>query len=173
MRRLVTLTLATAGCLGLLLTPASASSLGRGTQSHPFRKGHYHKIDKHWGVKTVSANYHADKAVADANQFNDKPKSGREYVLVKVAGKCLSGSNQSLDTSEEFKLLGHHTHTLYSESGAVARDDLIEADSVNKGGHQSGNIVFEVKKSDVSRHLLLYVDSPSDFEGHARYFKTS
>jgi hypothetical protein len=66
---------------------------------------------------------------------------------------------------EQFELLGRKTHTLYSEADGFAPDALSNQNNVVKGGHETGNVLFEVRESDISaRHLLLYVDSNVSFD---------
>jgi hypothetical protein len=156
----------------LFAAPAAAGTSPQGSVSHPLPLGIYHHLDKAWALKTVASSYNADAVIENANQFNDKPKHGYHYVTVTIRGAVLSGSNRNLDDDETFKLLGRHTHVLYSEAAEVAPHDLTEQNSANKGGHEQGEVVFEVKNSDINaKKMLLWQQSFVTFSEKTLYFK--
>lgn len=159
-----------AAALGLPAVAYAAD--GQGSAAHPFKVGQRHKIDSKWGVKTISAVRDADAAIASANMFNDKAPRGRQYVMVKVGGRALSGTDRNLLWDEEFQLLSTHSHTLYGTASEVAPHDLMDQDNVNRGGREAGNIVFAVRKTDLSQgRLLLRVSPGFSLSNRSKYFK--
>jgi hypothetical protein len=159
----------------LIAGTASATVLASPASAAPaaLAFGHYHVVDRAWRVKVVDRDLHADAAVASANILNAPPKRGYRFVTVKVRGQKTSAGAGDLDWDEEFRLVGHRTHTLYREAPAVAPDDLLLQNDVLRGGTVTGNILFEVKKADLSAgHVLLRVDSIVNLEGPPMYFKT-
>jgi hypothetical protein len=162
-----------AGAASATLIAAPAGAACAGAAPAPLSFGHYHAIDRAWRVKVVERDLHADAAIADANIYNAPPRSGYRYVTVKVRGRKTSAGSGDLDFDEEFRLLGHRTHTLYREAAEVAPDDLLDQNEVARGGTVSGNILFEVKKADLSAgHVLLRIDSVVNLNGHPKYFQT-
>ncbi len=88
----------------------------------------------------------ANDLIKNANMFNDNPKSGYEYLLVKVKVRYTSGDDSDYISSLNFK--AYCNGVGYDEAFAVLPDAYTELESVElmPGGEISGWIVFEVPK---------------------------
>jgi len=142
------------------------------TRSTAYAVGTWHHVTKNWNFKVVSSDRNANAEIANANMFNDPPKSGYQYVMVNVkATKLTSGSGNAF-WDLGYKLYGRYTKHLYSTASEVAPNDLMDQDDVLKGGTDTGNIVFMVKKSDITaRGLKLVVDYEYSFNNTNTWFK--
>jgi hypothetical protein len=117
----------------------------------------------------------AAKMVEDANQFNDPPAEGMEYVCIKITLKYL-GDGQPDSTystalaSNEFRLIGSQ-NVLYDVPTVVEplpQFSDMDANSVYAGGVISGWIVREVPAGE-SRLLLQYQPQFDFFDTSMRY----
>jgi hypothetical protein len=87
-----------------------------------------------------------DSLIKNANMFNPEPKSGYEYLLVKVKVKYVSGDDSDYISSYNFK--AYCNGVGYSEAFAVLPDAYSELRGVElmPGGEISGWILYEVPK---------------------------
>ncbi|MBP1913006.1 DUF4352 domain-containing protein [Thermococcus stetteri] len=106
------------------------------------------------GTKTVEVTVidyirgkQANQMIADANEFNDKPKPGNEYLLVKVRVKYIKGSGELSVGPSYFKAFANGAGRDYS--WVVMPDSTPELELVDliQGGEAEGWIAFEVPQS--------------------------
>ena len=131
-----------------------------------------HHVTKNWNVKVVSSDRNANTEVANANMFNDPPKTGYQYVLVKVKATKLTSGTGNAFWDLGYKLYGRSTKHLYSTASEVAPNDMMDQDDVLKGGSDTGNVLFMVKKADISAGgLKLVVDYEYSFNNTNTWFR--
>jgi hypothetical protein len=115
-----------------------------------------------WKVQVVGYSPNATDAVHRENQFNEKPGSGEQYVLVTLRTTYEGPGSSDLGADQTWSVVSDGT--LYEEAGQVWPDDLSNANKVPSGASAVGNVGFLVKSSDV-RGLTLYVEAYTpDFE---------
>jgi hypothetical protein len=141
------------------------------TTAYAMRTAHH--VSKNWVVKVLSSDHNADSEVADANEFNDTPNAGYQYVSVAFRTTKISKGEGNPFWDLEYRLYGHATHRLYeSAMGAYLTNAIEDADSVLKGGRTTSTIVFEVKKSDIRAGAMrLVVQDENVFTGAQSWFK--
>jgi hypothetical protein len=126
---------------------------------------------KGWSVRVNKAVPDATRLVLNANQFNDPPKTGRQYYMINVT-IVYRGSGKSTPTGGlTFKALGRSNVAYdYSDDCGVVPDPLDTFKTVYSGGRLSGNVCFSVKKSDVS-NLLLLAEPGFSFDDVSIFFR--
>lgn len=114
------------------------------------------KVSTEWSVRVAGVDLNADAAVTGAaGENNAPPKHGDHYVTVSLAGVKLSAGSGGLFQDTDFSLVGAATHVLYEPAQAVPPHYLGHSPEVVKGGKASGEMVFEVAKTDATGSLVL------------------
>lgn len=91
----------------------------------------------------------ANQMIKDANMFNDEPKPGNEYLLVKVRVKYVSGPSELSVSPTYFKAFANGVGREYA--WVVMPDSTPKLDSVElvQGGVIEGWIAFEVPEDTI------------------------
>jgi hypothetical protein len=110
-----------------------------------------------WKVQVVGYSPNATEAVHRENQFNEKPGTGEQYVLVTLRTTYEGQGSSNLGADQTWSVVSTDG-TLYEEAGQVWPDDLSNANKVPSGASAVGNVGFLVKSSDV-RGLTLYIEA--------------
>lgn len=159
----------------LSVSLAAAPALAHGERrSSAIPVNEWHRISEDWSVKTVQAWRNADARIAAENMFNDPPRAGYQYVLVRVGAKKMSGGEGNAWWDLSFGLFGRNTKRVYSQCSEVEPDGLSDKDSVYKGGRVFGNLCFEVKKADIrAGGLRFFAEDSNDWDAKRYWFRIS
>jgi hypothetical protein len=152
---------------------AAAATFGQGSRSNPYPIRTLVSVpdSKGWKVRVNQAIPNATAAVLADNEFNDKPKVGRQFFIINVteaySGKGSSNAFGGLTLSA----LGR-SNVAYdsSDSCGVIPQELDEFKTVFSGGRLTGNVCFSVKRTDVAS-LLLLVEPGFSFSGAQQFFR--
>ncbi|MGK3648689.1 hypothetical protein [Pseudarthrobacter enclensis] len=111
---------------------------------------------KDWRVVVNSVTFAASDAVAAANQFNDAPEAGSEYILVNYSATYLGDDANgqtpafvSVDyVTSDGKTVDRFDHSV------VAPDAIDSMNTLYKGGSVSGNIAIHVPSASADQGVL-------------------
>jgi hypothetical protein len=125
-----------------------------------------------WTVRVVGYTPNATEAVQRANQFNEKPGAGEQYVLVTLK-TTFEGTGSADPWADQTWSVVSADGTLQEEAGQVWPDDLSNVGKVPSGISGIGNVGFMVKSSDVPG-LMLYIEADTaDFETEGAFLALS
>jgi hypothetical protein len=151
----------------------SAASYGKGTRGAPYPIHATVTIpgSKGWKVRVNSSVPNGTSKVLAANQFNDKPKAGRQFFLINVTVSYTGKGSSQPFSGLTFKALGRSDVAYdYQDDCGVLPSPLDDTKTVFSGGKLTGNICFSVKKTDVPS-LLVYVEPAFSFSDTQVFFK--
>ncbi len=141
-------------------------------QPHPYGERvaalTYHKVGANWKTKVIGIDKNANAEIENENEFNDPPKDGYRYVMVRVRCKKVTSGEGDAYWDLTFRLYGKETKNYYRPTYAVIPDDLAEENSVGKDGYVTANVAFEVKNVDAKRRLPLRVSDEAEWDYKAR-----
>lgn len=127
---------------------------GAGTRENPHPVGSVIE-SKDWRVVVNTITLAATDAVVAANQFNDPPAAGSEYILVNYSvtyiGDDANGQTPSF-VSLEYVTADGRTVNSYDKS--VVEPDPISSNALYKGGSATGNQAFEVPSATAAQGVL-------------------
>jgi len=107
------------------------------------------------------------QAVQAANQFNEPPPAGMEYLLVKLRVKSThTDSEEHLIGESDFKVTGDRL-TEYSTAFAVSPDPQLDA-QLFAGGETEGWAIYLIGQGESS--LILFIDELLSLEGNRRRY---
>ena len=156
MKRLVVLLAASILALLSCAAPSSAHQPHPGgASSVPLNT--YHAIGYDGlRVKTISIDKNANSEVY--YNTGDRPRYGYQFVIVRVRVK-----NNGYDWAHpygglKFFTYGKATGRTYFDSPVVGPDDLTRENWIGYGDYVTGNLVFEVRKTDIPYKLRLRVN---------------
>ena len=133
---------------------AADSAQGK-TRENPYPL-HTEISSKEWKVVINSVTFKADDQVAAANQFNDPPAEGKEYVLINYTATYI-GNDPSGDTPA-FVLVDFVTADGVTVDGAdslaVAPDAIDTLTTLYNGASVSGNVVRAVPSANAQDGVL-------------------
>lgn len=147
-----------------------------GLREAPVPQGTATTIGSGWTVRVDGAQLDGNAAMAAANQFNQVPAAGKQYVLVSVtAAYDVAGSKSFLATDVFFKVVGPKGVAYESyECLAVPPTPLDTTTDVFAGGTVAGNLCFLVDSPDAAGGLVLYAETfDADFDVLTTYFALS
>jgi hypothetical protein len=124
---------------------------------------------ENWQVKVIEV-VRGEKAwemVQHANMFNDPPKEGMEYVVVKIKVRYIStqDKHEYIDDSY-FKTTGN-ANVLYDLPSVVEPHPALDV-TLYPGGEYEGWVVLQAKKGEAG--LMLVFEPLWDFSGRNRRF---
>ncbi|MCP8999150.1 DUF4352 domain-containing protein [Pseudarthrobacter sp. RMG13] len=133
---------------------AEAPAAKTGTRETPHPIGSVIE-SKDWRVVVNSVTLAATDAVVAANQFNDPPAAGSEYILVNYSatyiGDDANGQTPSF-VSVEYVTADGRTVNSYDKN--VVEPDPISSNALYKGGSATGNQAFEVPSATAAQGVL-------------------
>ena len=146
------------GAVSASAAPGGAGSSEQGkTRENPYPLG-TEISGKDWKVVVNSVTFNANDAVAAANQFNDPPAAGKEYVLINYTATYIG--DDSSGESAAFVSVDYVTADGVTVNGtdsmAVAPDAIDSLATLYKGASVTGNIVRAVP-SDTAQDGVLAV----------------
>jgi len=167
-RRSISLGLTTAMAFAALGVASPAEAHQPHPRSSPVPVMTYHKVGPDWKVRTISIDKNANDEVAEENMYNEPPRSGYQYVIVRVRAKKYSSGEGDAWLDLNYNLYGKATHRYYDSGYQVIPDSFYDEPSVDRDGYVTGNILFEVKKDDVAQRLRMVFEDTYDFEHETR-----
>jgi hypothetical protein len=132
---------------------ASSSDLGR-SQASPAPLGTTLAVAKGWDVKVNSAVLDANAIAQQANQFNT-PEPGSQYVMVNVTVTNNSSDPEGPWLNIKLSLLPTSGVAIDDAFVAGIPDELDVMAQMQPGASATGNLVYEVKSTDVTGIVLL------------------
>lgn len=139
------------------IAPASAKD-PVGSRSNPVRFGVAAKTEDGWVVKVTKVTPAAWPKIRAENQFNNAPKAGTTFYMVTVSLTYRGKEESSVFLDGSLKGVGKSNvaYSTFDPGCGVLPNALPVADTF-KGGKISGNLCWQVKKSDVAS-LVMYHD---------------
>ncbi len=104
-------------------------------------------------LTVLAVNTNAWSLIKAENSFNDAPKSGQKYVMVKVRVTNRSQAKMNVGT-EDFSLYG--LGNTYKEANQINPNDFTDGE-IERGGSLEGNLSFEVPTTVKESLVLLYL----------------
>lgn len=137
-------------------TEAAAEADAPGTRTNPLPVGTTAKVGD-WEVTVTAVNTNANDAIAAANQFNDPPVAGSQFVLVTVDAKYAGEESGTfwVDMSYKFYGSGGNTFDSGGQSMVVPPNPLSDAGETFPGAAVSGNMVFEVPTDQIEGGAII------------------
>ena len=147
--------------LAVLLTsvlPAGAAG-PRGSRDNPIPLGQSARLPDGWVVKVTSPNPNAWRLIQAENQFNDPPKAGRTFFMVRLVGTYRGSKARDILFESDFEAVGRSSvaYQTFDDSCGVIPNEL-PSKKVFQGGTVAGNACWSVKKSDVGSLLMYWED---------------
>lgn len=97
--------------------------------------------------------------IEKANQYNDKPEDGKEYLIAKFKVKCIENTSED-DSPIEVNYVrfdyADSDYAIDSDTPFVDYDSLIDA-KLYKDSSTEGNVIFEIEKND--NGYIIYEDT--------------
>lgn len=130
----------------------------RGTRTNPHPLGTEVPLSDGWRMKVESSTPDATAAVLARNQFNDPPKAGEQFFIVRVTATYVGSGSKRFDGSYRLRAVGASgvSYSTFENSCGVIPDELPDAE-VFSGGTITGNECWAIRSSDASS-LVLYDD---------------
>lgn len=143
---------------------------GLGSKSNPIPIGATVRIGD-WDFKIVSSVSDARQVVFAHNMFNDPPKSGHQFFMIKIQATYIGSTSDRLMWSFGFNLVGDSgvAYSRAQNSCGVIPDEISEAGEVFTDGTVSGNICWEVQTNDINS-LIMFIDPYFSFDDSERVF---
>ena len=141
---------------------ASAASAKTGSRSDPYALGATAKIqldDDPWTLRVLGVNTNAWPVIHKTNEFNDAPKKGTVFYMVKIQLHYEGNGSTTVDDGS-LEAVGKSSvaYTNFNPGCGVLPNAVQDFEgSVFHGGAVTGNICFEVKTSDVASLELFVV----------------
>ena len=134
------------GAVSASVAPGGAGSSGQGkTRENPYPLG-TEISGKDWKVVINSVTFNANDAVAAANEFNDPPADGKQYVLINYTATYIG--DDSSGESAAFVSVDYVTADGVTVDGtdsmAVAPDAIDSLTTLYNGASVTGNVVRAV-----------------------------
>ncbi|MGB4442142.1 MAG: hypothetical protein WBJ62_07960 [Coriobacteriia bacterium] len=139
---------------------APAEADAPGTRTNPLPVGTTAKVGD-WEVTVTAVNKNANDAVAAANQFNEPPVEGSQYVLATVSAKYVGEESGTfwVDMSYKFYGSGGNTFDSGGQSMAVPPNALSDAGETFPDASVSGDMVFEVPSDQIEGGAIIMESS--------------
>jgi hypothetical protein len=128
-----------------------------GTMDNPVPAGTEAQVGD-WLIKVVGFTPDATAAVLEANQFNDEPGTGQQYVLVELAATYTGAESGTFWMDISDKLLGVGGNT-FDSGMAVAPSPISDTGETFSGASVSGQLLFLADSDQVSGSLLILEES--------------
>jgi hypothetical protein len=113
-----------------------------------------------WSVRVSRVQLNADSIVLAANQFNDPPPDGFQFVMALLDATYLGPKTGDLKWDADFKVVGLSNRAFDQGDpgcGVVPRD-IYSVPEAYPGGRITANVCWAVPKSDI-RSLVMFSDT--------------
>ncbi|MCX8032665.1 MAG: DUF4352 domain-containing protein [Thermoleophilia bacterium] len=140
--------------LGMSPGPGTAATIASlGSRKNPIPFGATAQVGD-WVVKVVDFKPDATQLILKENQFNEPPKAGQQYVLVRLEATYAGKESGTFWVDMSCRFLGNKGNT-FKTATVVAPDEISDAGEAFEGASVSGNLVFSVDSDQVAGGLLL------------------
>lgn len=126
-----------------------------GTRENPSPIGSVVESDD-WRIVINSVTLAASDAVAAANEFNDPPAEGSEYILVNYSATYLGDdANGQMPAFVSLEYVTADGRTINSfDKTVIAPDAIDSSNTLYKDGTATGNVAFEVPSATAAQGVL-------------------
>ena len=100
----------------------------------------------------------AMKMLTEANQFNDEPQEGYEYILAKIAVSALSVENDAAFNLNDYYFKAFSSNNEEMPSASVVEPEPEFEGKIYAGGNAEGWIAVLVRKNDENPKLAYGLD---------------
>lgn len=140
-------------------TPVTPPPPPIGTRENPIPMGTAAALEDGWTMRVAGTIPDATAAVLARNMFNDPPKPGFQFFIVRVEATYTGTGSKRFDASYRLRSVGGSavSYSTFENSCGVIPDEISDAE-VFTGGTIAGNECWEVRTSDVGS-LVMY-DGP-------------
>lgn len=128
-----------------------------GSRDNPVPIGQVADVGDGWTMKVNSVEVDGTATIMAANQFNEAPADGKQYVLVNVTVGYV-GPDESSSAGVSVAALGQATNNPAKsyDSFVVAPDPQLESfGELFKGGEETGNVAIEIESADAPTLVLI------------------
>lgn len=133
--------------------PAEEAAVG--TRENPLPIGTTAKVGP-WEVKITEVNLNANEAIASANDFNDPPGEGNQFVLVNVEATYVGEESGTFWADISWKYFGSGGNTFDSpDAMAVSPNPISDAGETFPDASVAGDILFEVPIDQVDGGAII------------------
>ena len=123
--------------------------------------------DWEFSIKEVVRGDDALKKVQEANQFNELPADGFEYIAVKIQVRYISVEDKAANIDKYFFKTTGSENVLYDAPSVVDPNPSLNA-SLYPGGEYEGWVVLQVARLETG--IILVFEPLFDFSGNNRRF---
>jgi hypothetical protein len=140
-----------------LPTATIASNSMGDSRSNPAPRGVYLDIGDDMEMAVLNVIRPANDQVQQANQFNETPEPGREYIQIEIGYTCKKSSDVTcLFSGPSLSLVGRDGNIL-SRTFVGVEGELSIADELFGGARKTANVVYAVMVDD--SELVLFYNS--------------
>lgn len=172
MSRIVLTVVALAVLLSAVLPASAAGPRGSRGNPYPIRTLVRLPEGEGWKLRVNKSIPNATSLVLQENQFNDRPKPGRQFFIINITLAYSGKGSSSAFAAINLSALGRSNvaYEDYDDSCGVIPDELDDFKKVFSGGRITGNICYSVRKTDV-RSLLLFYEPSFSFTDRQVFFR--
>lgn len=130
-----------------------------GSRGNPIRLGSGARLTDGWVVRVTSPDANAWPRVRAENQFNDRPKAGHTFFMVRLVATYRGTKARDILFGSDFEAVGR-SNVAYQDfdPGCGVIPNELPSTKVFQGGTVAGNVCWSVKKSDVPSLLMYWED---------------
>jgi hypothetical protein len=124
----------------------------QGTRDNPVPLGQEAQVGP-WKVKVLEVTLDADDIVYNHSEFNEPPRAGSHYVLIKLEATRTGEEAAAFWVDTYYEFIGSGGET-FEVAYADIPDPISETAEADPGASISGNLVFEVSSDQISDGTL-------------------
>ncbi|MGB3325219.1 MAG: cupredoxin domain-containing protein, partial [Mycolicibacterium fortuitum] len=112
-----------------------------------------------YAVTVLEVTPNADAMVAEANQFNDPPAEGRQYVIARVSITYVGADSGTPWVNLSFRAVGNRNvgYSIGGDGCGVVPDGLSDTPELFEGGQIETNVCWSIETVDVDS-LVMYAE---------------
>lgn len=151
------------------VTPTPTAGPAFGSRDNPISRGSAAQLSDGWSVLVLSITSNATETVLAANQLNEPPPPGEQFVIARIQATYTGPGSARFSGRYRLRAIGNTdvSYSTFENSCRVIPNELTDRE-VPTGGTIGGTVCWSVRASDVSS-LLMY-DSPSTNHSDPRTF---
>jgi len=134
-----------------------ASAIGPviGSRQNPYPMGQDVKFSDGWTIKVVSVTPNANSIIASAYRFNDAPKSGGQFFMVRLRATRTGSTPSSFPSDNPMRVLGSNNiaYEMYENSCGVIPESFPFSE-VYTNGSLEGNVCWQVSWSEAGSLVM-------------------
>ena len=150
-------------------TPTATAGPAFGSRDNPIGRGSAAQLSDGWNVLVLSITSNATETVLAANQLNEPPPPGEQFVIARIQATYTGPGSARFSGRYRLRAIGNTdvSYSTFENSCRVIPNELTDAE-VPTGGTITGTVCWSVRASDIGS-LLMY-DSPSTNREDSRVF---